>query len=795
MNLRNLLENNKFKIKKLEKLVDKVDSYAPTVRQLSDAQLKQQTNVFRQRYQQGESLDSMLPEAFAVIREADKRVLGMFPYKVQIMGGIVLHQGNLAEMRTGEGKTLTETLPVYLNAISGLGVHVITVNEYLSKRDAAEMGQVYSWMGLSVGVNTSEMGAEEKKHAYACDITYTTNSELAFDYLRDNQAVYKESQVQRGLNFVIVDEADSILIDEARTPLIISGPAPSYKTLYESTDNFVKTLNKNDYKKDEETKVVTLTESGIKKANAYFGISNLYDANNFTVAHYVDEALKANFAMDIDKDYIVRNGEVMIVDTFTGRVMEGRRFSDGLHQAIEAKERDRGATIRDADRTDASITYQNFFRMYTKLAGMSGTASTEAKEFYETYHMDVITIPTNRPVQRIDNPDVLFATKKAKFYAAARRVQQVHATGQPILIGTGSVEDSEYLSNLLNRFGLQHTTLNAKNDAKEAAIVAQAGQLGAITIATNMAGRGTDIKLEPRAKAAGGLFVLGTEKFESRRIDDQLRGRAGRQGDPGRTEFFLSLEDDLVVRYGGERIKKVRDSIIRSGYQGEPLESRLAIKAIGYSQKVVEGNNFDERKNTLRYDDVLRIEREKVYSERQKVIDSQEPYEPYLIAMFARTINRQVNKCLNNNKQIANVDAFSQFMGSIMGIKNPQIIQQLVNANDEVAVKNWLLQYSKNEINRKARVLVNPSQLREFERVIILKAVDTAWKDNIDVMEQLRQSITLRGYGQKNPLIEYQSTAHEIYDDMLAKIDRDITRLFIRSRIEEEGRAKDEKAE
>ena len=795
MNLRNLLENNKFKIKKLEKLVDKVDSYAPTVRQLSDAQLKQQTNVFRQRYQQGESLDSMLPEAFAVIREADKRVLGMFPYKVQIMGGIVLHQGNLAEMRTGEGKTLTETLPVYLNAISGLGVHVITVNEYLSKRDAAEMGQVYSWMGLSVGVNTSEMGAEEKKHAYACDITYTTNSELAFDYLRDNQAVYKESQVQRGLNFVIVDEADSILIDEARTPLIISGPAPSYKTLYESTDNFVKTLNKNDYKKDEETKVVTLTESGIKKANAYFGISNLYDANNFTVAHYVDEALKANFAMDIDKDYIVRNGEVMIVDTFTGRVMEGRRFSDGLHQAIEAKERDRGATIRDADRTDASITYQNFFRMYTKLAGMSGTASTEAKEFYETYHMDVITIPTNRPVQRIDNPDVLFATKKAKFYAAARRVQQVHATGQPILIGTGSVEDSEYLSNLLNRFGLQHTTLNAKNDAKEAAIVAQAGQLGAITIATNMAGRGTDIKLEPRAKAAGGLFVLGTEKFESRRIDDQLRGRAGRQGDPGRTEFFLSLEDDLVVRYGGERIKKVRDSIIRSGYQGEPLESRLAIKAIGYSQKVVEGNNFDERKNTLRYDDVLRIEREKVYSERQKVIDSQEPYEPYLIAMFARTINRQVNKCLNSNKQIANVDAFSQFMGSIMGIKNPQIIQQLVNANDEVAVKNWLLQYSKNEINRKARALVNPSQLREFERVIILKAVDTAWKDNIDVMEQLRQSITLRGYGQKNPLIEYQSTAHEIYDDMLAEIDRDITRLFIRSRIEEEGRAKDEKAE
>ena len=779
MSLKTLIDNNKKKVKKVAKLADRVMDLADYYAQMSDRELQQQTYIFQDRLANGETLDDIMIEAFAVAREADKRVLGMFPYKVQIMGGIVIHQGNLAEMRTGEGKTLTETMPVYLDALSGEGVHVITVNEYLSQRDAEEMGQVFEWLGLTVGVNGEKLSPHEKKQAYNADITYSTNDQLAFDYLRDNMVLYKSDEVQRGLNFAIIDEVDSILIDECRTPLIISGEAESYKNLYKNCDKYAKTLNKDDYNYDKESKTISLTESGVEKANKFFGIHNLYGPTNFTLAHYVEEAIKAVFTMHRDKDYVVQNGEVEIVDTFTGRVMEGRRFSDGLHQALEAKE---GVEIKDANRTEASITYQNFFRMYKKIAGMSGTASTEAKEFRETYHMDVVTIPTNNPVQRIDEPDLVFATKRAKFLASAKMIKKVHATGQPILVGTGSVDDSEILSHYLDKYHLPHFVLNAKNDSKEAQIVKEAGQIGAITIATNMAGRGTDIKLPKRAKELGGLFVLGTEKFESERIDNQLRGRAGRQGDPGVTQFFLSLDDEIIQRFGwSNKAKKLQKSWIK-GDEYEAMQSKYLNHLIRDSQKRVEGDSYDERKNTLRYDDVLRQQREKIYAERQRTIDYYRPLDDVILAMFARTINRNVDKYYN--KQEKNMEGIYQFMGDVLGISgyDERLAVKEMSRKD---LKEYLFKQAENELQRKTEALVHQEQLQEFEKVIILRAVDTGWKNQIDNLEQLRSSITLRGYGQYNPVVEYQKTASVMYDDMLAEVEKSITRMFMRAEVRE----------
>lgn len=779
MSLKTLIDNNKKKVKKVAKLADRVMDLADDYAQMSDQELQQQTYIFQDRLANGETLDDIMIEAFAVAREADKRVLGMFPYKVQIMGGIVIHQGNLAEMRTGEGKTLTETMPVYLDALSGEGVHVITVNEYLSQRDAEEMGQVFEWLGLTVGVNGEKLSPHEKKQAYNADITYSTNDQLAFDYLRDNMVLYKSDEVQRGLNFAIIDEIDSILIDECRTPLIISGEAESYKNLYKNCDKYAKTLNKDDYNYDKESKTISLTESGVEKANKFFGIHNLYDPTNFTLAHYVEEAIKAVFTMHRDKDYVVQNGEVEIVDTFTGRVMEGRRFSDGLHQALEAKE---GVEIKDANRTEASITYQNFFRMYKKIAGMSGTASTETKEFRETYHMDVVTIPTNNPVQRIDKPDLVFATKRAKFLASAKMIKKVHATGQPILVGTGSVDDSEILSRYLDEYHLPHFVLNAKNDSKEAQIVKEAGQIGAITIATNMAGRGTDIKLPKRAKELGGLFVLGTEKFESERIDNQLRGRAGRQGDPGVTQFFLSLDDEIIQRFGwSNKAKKLQKSWIKED-EYEPMQSKYLNHLIRDSQKRVEGDSYDERKNTLRYDDVLRQQREKIYAERQRTIDYDRPLDDVILAMFARTINRNVDKYYN--KQEKNMEGIYQFMGDVLGISgyDERLAVKDMSRKD---LKEYLFEQAEYELQRKTEALVHQEQLQEFEKVIILRAVDTGWKNQIDNLEQLRSSITLRGYGQYNPVVEYQKTASAMYDDMLADVEKSITRMFMRAEIRE----------
>lgn len=776
MGLKQLIENNSKKVKRLSKLVDQVENYANYYASLDDEELKRETSRFKAALKDGLTLDDILPEAFAAIREADKRVLGLYPYRVQIMGGIVLHQGNLAEMRTGEGKTLTETLPVYLNALSGKGVHVITVNEYLSERDASEMGQVFEWMGLTVGINNSKSSQYDKKEAYNCDVTYSTNDELAFDYLRDNMCLFKNDQVQRGLNFAIVDEVDSILIDEARTPLIISGETKSFLALYKKSDQFVKGLTSEDYDYDLETKTIALLPSGVKKANKFFGISNLYDAEQFTLAHYVEAALKANYTMARDKDYVVtHDGEILIVDQFTGRTMPGRRFSDGLHQALEAKE---NVKINDANRTEANITYQNFFRMYNKLAGMSGTAYQENKEFYETYHMDVVSIPTNKPVQRIDMPDVLFPTIRSKYQAVIKQIEKVHSKGQPILVGTGSVEASEEISKMLKDKGIEHAVLNAKNNEKEAAIIKDAGQMNAITVATNMAGRGTDIKLGLGVAKLGGLFVLGTERHESSRIDDQLRGRAGRQGDPGCSVFFTSLEDELLERFGTDHIEKVRDELIEKGREFEPITNKLICKAVAQAQKRIEGNNFDERKNTLRYDDVLREQRNAIYSERAKVMDYEGTLDDRLIDMFARTININVDLFYQNEHP--NYDGLFSFIGSVFGFDiDPEKLKKL----NRYQIKEALLDLAKKELKNKTELLINPEQLIEFEKIIILKAVDANWKNNIDNMEQLRMSITLRGYGQYNPLVEYQRTAFSMYETMIADIEKDITKFFMKAEI------------
>ena len=636
--LKKWVESDKRELKRLGKIADQVEAYANDMEALSDEELKAKTPEFKQRYQNGETLDDLLPEAFAVAREGAKRVLGLYPYRVQIIGGTVLHEGNIAEMRTGEGKTLTATMPVYLNALSGEGVHVVTVNEYLSSRDATEMGELYNWLGLTVGLNVADKTPEEKREAYACDITYSTNSELGFDYLRDNMVVYREDMVQRPLNFVIVDEVDSILIDEARTPLIISGQATAATQLYTRADRFAKTLKKDeDFKVDLESKTVSLTEEGIQKGEKYFGLTNLFDPDNTALNHHLDNALRANYIMLRDKDYVVQNDEVMIVDQFTGRIMDGRRYSDGLHQAIEAKEH---VKIEEETKTMANITYQNFFRMYKKLSGMTGTAKTEKEEFREIYNMEVVTIPTNRPILREDRPDLLYSTLESKFKAVVEDIKERHATGQPVLVGTVAVETSELLSQMLEQAGIPHAVLNAKNHAKEAEIVVNAGQRGAVTIATNMAGRGTDIKLGPGVREIGGLAVIGTERHESRRIDNQLRGRSGRQGDPGVTQFYLSLEDDLMLRFGSERIKHFYETMNIA--DDTVIQSKMITRQVESAQKRVEGNNYDTRKQVLQYDDVMRAQREVIYSQRQQVIMETDSLKPVIMPMIKRTVEHNV---------------------------------------------------------------------------------------------------------------------------------------------------------
>ncbi|GAB9261197.1 preprotein translocase subunit SecA [Ligilactobacillus animalis] len=776
--LKKWVESDKRELKRLGKIADQVEAYANDMEALSDEELKAKTPEFKQRYQNGETLDDLLPEAFAVAREGAKRVLGLYPYRVQIIGGTVLHEGNIAEMRTGEGKTLTATMPVYLNALSGEGVHVVTVNEYLSSRDATEMGELYNWLGLTVGLNVADKTPEEKREAYACDITYSTNSELGFDYLRDNMVVYHEDMVQRPLNFVIVDEVDSILIDEARTPLIISGQATAATQLYTRADRFAKTLKKDeDFKVDLESKTVSLTEEGIQKGEKYFGLTNLFDPDNTALNHHLDNALRANYIMLRDKDYVVQNDEVMIVDQFTGRIMDGRRYSDGLHQAIEAKEH---VKIEEETKTMANITYQNFFRMYKKLSGMTGTAKTEKEEFREIYNMEVVTIPTNRPILREDRPDLLYPTLESKFKAVVEDIKERHATGQPVLVGTVAVETSELLSQMLDQAGIPHAVLNAKNHAKEAEIVVNAGQRGAVTIATNMAGRGTDIKLGPGVREIGGLAVIGTERHESRRIDNQLRGRSGRQGDPGVTQFYLSLEDDLMLRFGSERIKHFYETMNIS--DDTVIQSKMITRQVESAQKRVEGNNYDTRKQVLQYDDVMRSQREVIYSQRQQVIMETESLKPVIMPMIQRTVEHNVQMNTVGDKKDWNLDGIVDFAIGAM-VNEDSISKDDFAGKSQEEIVSYLMQKAEENYAAKEAQLNDKAQMLEFEKVVILRVVDARWTDHIDEMDQLRQSIGLRGYGQLNPLVEYQSDGFRMFEQMVGDIEYDVTRLFLKAEI------------
>lgn len=789
--LKKIYDNDRRELKKFEKLATKVESLADEYEKLSDEQLQAKTPEFRKRLEKGETLDDLLPEAFATAREGAKRVLGLYPFRVQIIGGIALHYGNIAEMMTGEGKTLTATLPVYLNALTGKGVHVVTVNEYLSSRDESEMGQLYKWLGLTVGLNLNSMSADEKRDAYNCDVTYSTNSELGFDYLRDNMVVYKDQMVQRPLNYAIIDEVDSILIDEARTPLIISGQAEQANSEYIRADRFVKTLTEDksdddadddedhgDYKIDWPTKTINLTNQGIKKACEHFGLKNLYDIDNQVLVHHIDQALRANYIMLKDIDYVVQNGEVMIVDSFTGRVMEGRRYSDGLHQAIEAKE---GVKIQEESKTQATITYQNFFRMYKKLAGMTGTAKTEEEEFREIYNMEVITIPTNRPIARKDLPDILYPTLDSKFEAVVKEIKERHAKGQPVLVGTVAIESSERLSKMLDQAGIPHAVLNAKNHAKEAEIIMNAGQRGAVTIATNMAGRGTDIKLGPGVKELGGLAVIGTERHESRRIDNQLRGRSGRQGDPGVTRFYLSLEDDLMKRFGGDRVKLFLDRISDND-DDKVIESRMITKQVESAQKRVEGNNYDTRKQTLQYDDVMRTQREIIYGERMQVISEEKSLKPVLMPMIKRTIDHQVDMYTQGDKKDWRNDQLRDFISS--AITDEETTKKLnIKHLSAEELKKRLYKIAEDNYAEKEKKLADPEQMLEFEKVVILRVVDERWTDHIDAMDQLRQSISLRGYGQLNPLVEYQEAGYRMFEEMISDIEFDATRLFMKAQI------------
>lgn len=777
--LKKWVESDNRELKRLTKIADKVEAYAQDMAELSDDELKAKTPEFKKRYQAGETLDDLLPEAFAVAREGAKRVLGLYPYHVQIIGGIVLHEGNIAEMKTGEGKTLTATMPVYLNALAGEGVHVVTVNEYLSSRDATEMGELYNWLGLSVGLNITSKTPEEKREAYNCDITYSTNSELGFDYLRDNMVVYREDMVQRPLNFCIVDEVDSILIDEARTPLIISGQSSGTTLLYTRTDRFAKTLEKDtDFKIDLESKTVSLTEQGIRKGEQYFGTKNLFDPDNTALNHHLDNALRANYIMIRDKDYVVQDGEVLIVDQFTGRIMDGRRYSDGLHQAIEAKEH---VEIEEETKTMANITYQNFFRMYKKLSGMTGTAKTEDEEFREIYNVEVISIPTNKPVIRDDRPDILYPNLKSKFKAVVEDIKERHAKGQPILVGTVAVETSELLSAMLDQAGVPHAVLNAKNHAKEAEIIMNAGQRGAVTIATNMAGRGTDIKLGPGVRELGGLAVIGTERHESRRIDNQLRGRSGRQGDPGVSQFYLSLEDDLMLRFGTDRVKRFLETMNLDD-EDAVIQSKMITKQVESAQKRVEGNNYDTRKQVLQYDDVMRAQREVVYKQRQQVIMEEKSLKPVIMPMIKRTVEHVVQMHAVGEQKEWDLQGIVDFAVSAMVPEDSISVSDLEGKTVDEMV-SYLMDRAEANYKTKEKQLYDASQMLEFEKVVILRVVDSHWTDHIDEMDQLRQSIGLRGYGQLNPLVEYQSDGFKMFEQMIGDIEYEVTRLFLKAEI------------
>ena len=779
--LKNLIENDKAELRRTSKIADRVIELEPKFKAMTDEELREMTQTFRQRLEKGESLDDILEEAFAVVREAARRVLGLFPYKVQIQGGIVLHGGNIAEMKTGEGKTLTETMPVYLNALAGKGVHVVTVNDYLATRDSEEMGEVYRFLGLTVGLNLNSMNATQKREAYNCDVTYSTNNELGFDYLRDNMVVYKEQMVQRHLYFAVVDEVDSILIDEARTPLIISGQAGKSTALYNRADYFVKGLKEDeDYTIDLTSKSIALTDVGVDKAESVFRLDNLYDVNNTALVHHIDQSLRANYIMLKDIDYVVDEGQVKIVDSFTGRIMDGRRYSDGLHQAIEAKE---NVQIENESKTMATITFQNYFRMYEKLSGMTGTAKTEEEEFREIYNMNVVQIPTNKPVIRDDQADLLYPNLKSKFKAVVEEIKERHDKGQPILVGTVAVETSEYLSNLLTRAGVPHEVLNAKNHFKEAEIVMQAGQKGAVTIATNMAGRGTDIKLGNGVKEAGGLCVIGTERHESRRIDDQLRGRAGRQGDPGASQFYLSLEDDLMRRFGSDRIKAVWEKL-NSDDDDEDLaiQSKMLTRQVESAQKRVEGNNYDTRKNVLEYDEVMREQREVIYKQRLDVINNEESLTPYIKAMMKRTIERQVGLAIGEDKRKTNLEEIINFAHSSLMSEDAISIEDL-SGKSEQEIVDHLYGLAEQLYDEKLAQLYGPEQILEFEKVIILKVVDAKWTDHIDAMDHLRQGVGLRAYAQTNPLTEYQTEGYERFEEMISAIEFDVTRFVMKAQV------------
>ncbi|EMR07970.1 hypothetical protein C772_00299 [Bhargavaea cecembensis DSE10] len=775
--LNKMFDPNKRDVKKLEKVADAVESHASAMEKLSDAELQAKTEEFRSRIAAGESLDKIQPEAFAVVREAAKRVTGMFPFRVQIMGAAALHDGNIAEMKTGEGKTLTSTMAVYLNALEGKGVHVVTVNEYLASRDASEMGQIYEFLGLTVGLNLNSMDKDEKREAYQADITYSTNNELGFDYLRDNMVLYKEERVQRPLHYAVIDEVDSILIDEARTPLIISGQAEKNARLYIQTNAFVRTLKKDeDYSYDEQSKGVTLTESGIEKAEKAFQIDNLFDLSHVRLNHAINQSLKAHASMHKDVDYVVEEGKVVIVDSFTGRLMKGRRYSDGLHQAIEAKE---ALEIQNESMTMATITFQNLFRMYDKLSGMTGTAKTEEEELRNIYNMNVIVIPTNKPIVRDDRPDLIYATTEGKYKAVAEEIKERHEKGQPVLVGTVAIETSEIISAYLRKYGIPHNVLNAKNHEREAEIITEAGKRGAVTIATNMAGRGTDIKLGEGVRDAGGLAVIGTERHESRRIDNQLRGRSGRQGDPGITQFYLSLEDDLMRRFGSDNMKNMMSRLGMDDNQ--PIQSKMVSRAVESAQKRVEGNNFDARKRLLQYDDVLRQQREIIYKERNDVLETDDMRE-LVESMIDDVIERMVPVYTADEKsENWNLKGLEDFLAANLLPEGALTVSDL-QGKSQADIIGTVKEAVRKRYDEKEEEMT-PERMREFEKVVLLRSIDTKWIDHIDAMDQLRQGIHLRAYGQNDPLREYQNEGFRMFEDMVDAIRDDVAKYAMKAEI------------
>ena len=789
-----IFDANRREVKSLSKLADKVLAKDEEYSNLSDEQLVNKTEEFKAYIQEQKEkgkdtpdiLDKILVDAFAAAREGALRSLGMKPYKVQIMGGIALHRGDIAEMRTGEGKTLTATMPVYLNALADEGVHVVTVNEYLSQRDAQEMGVFYNYMGLSVGLNLNSLNSEEKRAAYNADITYSTNNELGFDYLRDNMVKTVEARVQRPLNYAVIDEVDSVLIDEARTPLIISGEGQESTSLYQVANAFVKTLKKaeeedgsdGDYTLDIKTKSIQLSENGIDKAESYFGLNNLYELKNVDLTHHINQALKANYTMALDVDYVVaEDGEILIVDQFTGRTMPGRRFSEGLHQAIEAKE---GVPIQKESKTMATITFQNFFRMYKKLSGMTGTGKTEEEEFRNIYNMFVTTIPTNRPIQRIDAPDYIYSNMEAKFNAVAQEVKERYDTGQPVLLGTVSIETSELVSKLLYRYGVPHKVLNAKQNESEAEIIKQAGQRGSVTIATNMAGRGTDIKLGEGVRELGGLAVIGTERHESRRIDNQLRGRSGRQGDPGYSRFYLSLEDELMVRFGADRLQKIMGKD-----DDTPLESRMVSRSVESAQKRVEGNNYDSRKQVLQYDDVLRKQREIMYAERNEVLEN-EVVTDIIQEMIGDAVDKTMAFIIENLEAHSEKEETEEIIKSLnekfLGQK-PITESEYSDVMSDDEIRELVLHRINLELAEK-RELLGDETMNSFEKYILLNAIDDRWTDHIDQMDQLRKGIFLRSYGQIDPLREYKTEGYQMFEDMIDDIQVEVVTNLMRIRVE-----------